>query len=197
MSHDIRLGSAHASETALSVASDWTPWVIAIAPALVVVANLTERGGVVGFMMAFALIVPAATLLLDQRRTFKAQIKDLAAATARAEQAANELRQELEHAEAILEGRTGPSTRGRIPKRLRHHVAKRCNHSCQFCARPGTPDADPDGQPWHIEHVIPVSRGGPTRADNLTLACASCNLRKGTTPAYAFIQQLIREGQRK
>ena len=193
----IRTGSAQASETALSVASDWTPWIIAIAPALVVVANLTERGGILGLMMAFSLIVPAAVLLLDQRRRYKTQIQELVAATARAEQARNELHQELEQAEAILEGKDGPATRGRIPNRLRLYIAKRCHHTCQFCARPGTPENDPDGQPWHIEHVIPVSRGGPTRADNLTLACASCNLRKGTTPAYAFIQQLIREGTRK
>ena len=50
----------------------------------------------------------------------------------------------------------------------------------------GTPDAGPDGKPWHIEHVVPVERGGPTHAENLTLACRACNLRKGTRPAYQF-----------
>ena len=32
--------------------------------------------------------------------------------------------------------------------------------------------------PFHVDHVIPVSAGGETAADNLALACVSCSLRK-------------------
>jgi 5-methylcytosine-specific restriction endonuclease McrA len=32
--------------------------------------------------------------------------------------------------------------------------------------------------PFHIDHIVPVSRGGSNRDDNLCVACAPCNLRK-------------------
>ena len=34
------------------------------------------------------------------------------------------------------------------------------------------------GSPWHIDHFIPISRGGTNYPDNLVVACASCNLSK-------------------
>jgi HNH endonuclease len=33
---------------------------------------------------------------------------------------------------------------------------------------------------YHIEHVVPLSRGGSNSIDNLVLSCPTCNLRKGT-----------------
>ena len=35
------------------------------------------------------------------------------------------------------------------------------------------------GATFHIEHVLPSARGGSDEADNLALACPSCNLHKG------------------
>jgi len=32
---------------------------------------------------------------------------------------------------------------------------------------------------YHVDHVMPLSRGGSDDADNLQLMCARCNLRKG------------------
>lgn len=32
---------------------------------------------------------------------------------------------------------------------------------------------------YHVDHIIPLSRGGSNNADNLTLTCARCNLSKG------------------
>lgn len=32
---------------------------------------------------------------------------------------------------------------------------------------------------YHIEHVIPISRGGSNTIDNIVLACPSCNHSKG------------------
>jgi hypothetical protein len=34
------------------------------------------------------------------------------------------------------------------------------------------------GATFHIEHIVPQSSGGPDTADNLALACPSCNLGK-------------------
>ena len=37
-----------------------------------------------------------------------------------------------------------------------------------------------------LDHVIPRSRGGSTRADNLVLSCAACNNARGVEEANAF-----------
>jgi hypothetical protein len=34
------------------------------------------------------------------------------------------------------------------------------------------------GATFHVEHIVPASRGGPTVLDNLAWACPSCNLHK-------------------
>jgi hypothetical protein len=36
------------------------------------------------------------------------------------------------------------------------------------------------GTPMEIDHLIPESRGGPTEADNLWLACTLCNDHRGS-----------------
>ena len=51
---------------------------------------------------------------------------------------------------------------------------------CRWCRRGGTPTADPDGVSWHIDHRLPLARGGTNQANNLVLSCRSCNSRKGT-----------------
>jgi hypothetical protein len=45
---------------------------------------------------------------------------------------------------------------------------------CQYCrlAQHG------HGATFHIDHVHPRSRGGPTSTDNLVLQCPNCSLRK-------------------
>ena len=35
------------------------------------------------------------------------------------------------------------------------------------------------GATFHIEHVVPRSKGGASDEGNLALACPSCNLHKG------------------
>jgi hypothetical protein len=34
------------------------------------------------------------------------------------------------------------------------------------------------GGTFHIEHIVPSSRGGPSTPDNLALSCPGCNLHK-------------------
>lgn len=61
----------------------------------------------------------------------------------------------------------------------RRDLIESLNATCQYCGRKGTAELGPDKRPWHTDHRIPQSRGGATNPGNLTLACNSCNSRKG------------------
>lgn len=51
---------------------------------------------------------------------------------------------------------------------------------CQYCQRPVS------RREGTYDHIVPRSRGGDTRWENIVLACRACNLRKGArTPAEA------------
>ena len=52
----------------------------------------------------------------------------------------------------------------------RQNIFKRDGHRCQYC---GT------HEDLTLDHVVPKSRGGLTKWDNLTTACKRCNSRKG------------------
>jgi len=36
----------------------------------------------------------------------------------------------------------------------------------------------------HVDHIVPVSKGGPTRPSNLAIACSACNLSKSNKMPY-------------
>ncbi len=40
---------------------------------------------------------------------------------------------------------------------------------------------------YHIEHMLPLSRGGSNWIDNICLACAPCNFKKRTKTAEEFL----------
>lgn len=40
---------------------------------------------------------------------------------------------------------------------------------------------------WHIDHMIPLSRGGSHDIDNLAPSCGSCNMKKLTMTSDEFI----------
>ena len=44
---------------------------------------------------------------------------------------------------------------------------------CSYCGSPAT-----EGNDLTIDHIIPLSRGGTNRRDNLTVACRRCNTSK-------------------
>jgi hypothetical protein len=68
----------------------------------------------------------------------------------------------------------------------REHIFKRDGYDCYLCNRPVDLQANPvQGQPnWelypHVEHVIPLSKGGDDTLDNVKIAHAICNINKGT-----------------
>jgi 5-methylcytosine-specific restriction endonuclease McrA len=65
---------------------------------------------------------------------------------------------------------------------------------CFYCAANLTWDEKP--RTWHLDHVIPISRGGSNGPENIVCACASCNQSKGAktldewTPPLAELQLL-------
>ncbi len=58
---------------------------------------------------------------------------------------------------------------------LRKLVWQRADGCCEYCQLHQRFDL----LPHHIDHVIARKHDGPTRADNLALACVNCSLAKG------------------
>jgi 5-methylcytosine-specific restriction endonuclease McrA len=62
----------------------------------------------------------------------------------------------------------------------RENVYIRDRHTCQYCSEKLHPKL------LTLDHVVPVSKNGPTTWTNVVTACRSCNQRKGNrTPAVA------------
>ncbi|MDA0810096.1 MAG: HNH endonuclease [Planctomycetota bacterium] len=60
------------------------------------------------------------------------------------------------------------------PSGLESQVRLRADNRCEYCRM----HQSLQGATFHIEHVIPKSRGGETTLSNLAWACPGCNLRK-------------------
>ena len=60
---------------------------------------------------------------------------------------------------------------------LRAAVRERAGERCEYCQRR---QADSPLIPLQIEHVVPRKHGGSDQLENLALACAECNLHKGS-----------------
>lgn len=58
---------------------------------------------------------------------------------------------------------------------LRYDVLKRDNFACQKCGATAK-----DGAKLHVDHIIPVFKGGKTTISNLQTLCDRCNIGKGT-----------------
>ena len=46
---------------------------------------------------------------------------------------------------------------------------------------------------YHVDHLYPLSKGGNHQADNLVIACPSCNLSKGYKDPEQFIEEKLAE----
>jgi hypothetical protein len=58
---------------------------------------------------------------------------------------------------------------------FRPQVQGRAAGRCEYCHM----HQSLQGATFHVEHILPASRGGPTTLDNLAWCCPSCNLHKG------------------
>lgn len=63
-----------------------------------------------------------------------------------------------------------------IKPSLRFRVLKRDGSACKICGR-RPPDVS-----LHVDHIIPISRGGLTEERNLQTLCGDCNMGKRNSP---------------
>jgi hypothetical protein len=68
-----------------------------------------------------------------------------------------------------------PEDRRGISVGLRFNIFKRDRYKCIICGRS---PATTWGLELHADHIIPFSRGGKTREDNLRTLCNECNIGK-------------------
>lgn len=63
--------------------------------------------------------------------------------------------------------------RAKLNDSLRYDVLRRDNFRCKICGASAN-----DGVKLHVDHIIPVSKGGKTTMDNLRTLCDRCNMGK-------------------
>lgn len=78
---------------------------------------------------------------------------------------------DLGKALARIMGRCVRIIREPIDSSIRDSVFARDGEKCTYCGS--------ETGPFHLDHIYPVIRGGGSSAENLTVACAACNLSKG------------------
>lgn len=61
---------------------------------------------------------------------------------------------------------------------LRLKIKERDNYTCRMCGK-----RMPDEVGLHIDHIVPISKGGKTVESNLQVLCDKCNLRKNNKVA--------------
>ena len=65
--------------------------------------------------------------------------------------------------------------RPKVPETVQAEVRARARSLCEYCHT----DETWQYVPFTMDHVLPLSLGGATAANNLALACFHCNRRKG------------------
>ena len=63
---------------------------------------------------------------------------------------------------------------------LREYLLEKFGRQCCYCGKQDVP--------LQIEHIVPKSRGGSNRVSNLCLACAACNMAKGSQDVRDFLK---------
>lgn len=64
--------------------------------------------------------------------------------------------------------------RAKVTQVLRYDVIKRDGYRCRACGF-----SVQDGAHLHIDHIVPVSKGGASAMGNLQTLCTACNIGKG------------------
>ncbi len=77
--------------------------------------------------------------------------------------------------ECTLSEYNSKEQRKRMTKALREEIALRDNYTCQLCGK-----YMPDGVGLHIDHIIPITKGGKSIPSNLQVLCSKCNGKKSS-----------------
>ena len=72
--------------------------------------------------------------------------------------------------ECTLKEYNSKNQRKLMTKELRQQIITRDNYTCQLCGK-----YMPDEVGLHIDHIVPISRGGKTVPSNLQVLCSKCN----------------------
>ena len=64
---------------------------------------------------------------------------------------------------------------------VREYLLEKWGRKCAYCGKQNIP--------LEIEHIVPKSEGGSDRVSNLTLACNTCNVRKGNRLVREFLKR--------
>jgi len=83
----------------------------------------------------------------------------------------------------VREQKAGSLTTSIIRSIENKNVIKYGILTCEYCKIPV-------GTKYHLEHKIPISRGGKNKKVNLCIACPQCNLSKGTLTADEYRKRL-------
>lgn len=65
--------------------------------------------------------------------------------------------------------------RAKLTPSMRYDILKRDHFRCQICG-----SSSSDGVKLHVDHIVPVSRGGKTEPSNLRTLCDRCNFGKSS-----------------
>jgi hypothetical protein len=76
--------------------------------------------------------------------------------------------------ETTLDKYESKEQRKLMTQELRQKVKERDNYTCQQCGK-----YMPDGVGLHIDHIIPICKGGKSVISNLQVLCSKCNGTKG------------------
>lgn len=74
----------------------------------------------------------------------------------------------------IASGVSGPEIKKWIDQSDK--ICRWCNCNCS--------------EKFHVDHIIPLSKGGPHELENLAIACPTCNLRKSAKMPEQFLAEL-------
>lgn len=64
---------------------------------------------------------------------------------------------------------------------VREYLLEKWGRRCVYCGA--------ENLPLEVEHIVSRSKGGSDRVSNLTLACHTCNQRKGNRPVEEFLRR--------
>lgn len=73
------------------------------------------------------------------------------------------------------EKRRRQAERAKMSPSLRYSVLRRDHFRCQICGA-----TQSDGVKLHVDHIVPIAKGGKTELGNLRTLCDRCNLGKGS-----------------